>query len=301
MNQIESRMPTGINENYAREVMELHTLGVDGGYTQQDVVNLSRILTGWSIDKPRQHPRFVFNDWAHDRREKTFLGRRFPSGHGEDEGNEALRMLARAPASMRHVSAKLCARFVNDNPPDGCVDAGVHAWQRTGGDIREVVRAIITSPEFWDPRNRAAKVKTPLEFVVSAVRAIDAQPDTSLALAQVVARLGQPLFGQQPPTGYPENQDSWVNAGALLQRMNVALGLAAGRLPGVSADLDQITPPSDDVETMINTVNAKLLSGIATNNTLKTMRDQAADLPSADMKRAMIIGLALGSPEFQRQ
>jgi uncharacterized protein (DUF1800 family) len=294
-------MPTGINENYAREVMELHTLGVDGGYTQQDVVNLSRILTGWSIDKPRQQPRFVFNDWAHDRREKTFLGRRFPAGHGEDEGNEALRMLARAPASMRHVSAKLCARFVNDNPPDGCVDAGVHAWQRTGGDIREVVRAIITSPEFWDPRNRAAKVKTPLEFVVSAVRAIDAQPDTSLALAQVVARLGQPLFGQQPPTGYPENQDSWVNAGALLQRMNVALGLAAGRLPGVSADLDQITPPSDDIETMINTVNAKLLSGIATNNTLKTMRDQAADLPSADMKRAMIIGLALGSPEFQRQ
>jgi len=164
-----------------------------------------------------------------------------------------------------------------------------------------VVRAIITSPEFWDPRNQQAKVKTPLEFVVSAVRAVDAEPDSSLALAQVVARLGQPLFGQQPPTGYPERQESWVNAGALLQRMNVAMGLAAGRLPGVSVDLNRITASNDDAETMINTVNQKLLNGVATPNTLKTMRDQSADLPSADMKRAMIIGLALGSPEFQKQ
>ncbi|MBI4499863.1 MAG: DUF1800 domain-containing protein [Gemmatimonadetes bacterium] len=300
-NQIESRMPKGINENYAREVMELHTLGVDGGYTQQDVENLARILTGWSIARPRQSPGFVFNDWAHDRGEKIFLGRTFPAGQGQDEGIEALKLLARQPATMRHLSAKLCARFVNDDPPDGCIDAGVHAWQRSGGDIRQVVRAIVTAPEFWEPRNRNAKIKTPLEFVVSAVRAVGAEPDSTLALAQVVARLGQPLFGQQPPTGYPETQESWVNAGALLQRMNVALGLASGKLPGAVTKLDGIIPATDDVESMIVSVNGKVLSGTASPNTIKTMRDQTMDIPSADMKRAMIVGLALGSPEFQKQ
>ncbi len=300
-NVIESRMPKGINENYAREVMELHTLGVDGGYTQQDVISLARIFTGWSISQARQDPKFAFNDWAHDRGPKILLGRRFPAGQGMDEGVEALRILARNPATMRHVSAKLCARFVSDDPTDECIDAGVHAWQKSGGDIREVVRAIVTSPEFWEPRHQAAKIKTPLEFVVSAMRAVGAEPDSTLALAQVVARLGQPLFGQQPPTGYPETQESWVNAGALLQRMNVALGLASGRLPGASVDLDGITLASDDVETMITGVNAKVLSGVASANTLKTMRDQTADLPSPELKRTMIVGLALGSPEFQRQ
>jgi hypothetical protein len=218
-----------------------------------------------------------------------------------EEGVEALKMLARSPATMRHISAKLCTRFVSDDPSDGCIDAGMHAWLRTGGDIREVVRAIIASEEFWDAANRAAKVKTPLEFVVSAVRAVGAETDSSLALAQVVGRLGQPLFGQQPPTGYPETQESWVNAGALLQRMNIALGIAANKVPGTRVDLDGIIPATDDVELLINTTNAKVLSGAASPNTLKTMRDQSSDLPTPEMKRAMIVGLALGSPEFQRQ
>ncbi len=301
MTQLESRMPKGINENYAREVMELHTLGVDGGYTQQDVENLARILTGWGILQTRQDPKFVFNDWAHDRGAKTVLGRRFPAGKGMDEGVEALKMLARNPATMRHLSAKLCARFVSDDVSDGCIDAGVHAWERTDGDIREVVQAIITSKEFWDPANRASKLKTPLEFVASALRAVGAQIDQTPAAAAIVARLGQPLFGQQPPTGYPETQESWVNSGALLQRMNVALGLAAGKLPGVTADVDGIVPAGTNVDQMIATVNAKLLSGTASENTLKTMRNQVADLPDAATKRAMIVGLALGGPEFQKQ
>src|SRR5262249_40395916 len=156
---------------------------------------------------------------------------------GMDEGVAALKLLARNPATMRHISSKLCIRFVSDQPSDGCIDAGVHAWQRTHGDIREVVRAIVTSAEFRDERNRAAKVKTPLEFVVSAVRSVGGEPDTSFGLPQLVARLGQPLYGQQPPTGYPETQESWVNAGALLQRMNVALGIASGRIPGLKVDL----------------------------------------------------------------
>lgn len=300
MARIEERRPKGINENYARELMELHTLGVDGGYTQQDVQGVARILTGWSINQPRQRPDFVFNDWAHDSGEKTVLGKRFPAGRGLDEGIELLHLLARHPATLRHVTAKLCARFVRDDAPDGCIDAGVHAWEKTDGDIRAVVRAIVSSPDFWAPENRGAKVKTPLEFLVSAVRAVGALPDTTPALAQIVARLGQPLFGQQPPTGYPETQESWVNSGALLQRMNVAMGLASGRGPGAQVRLDQVASITGDGEQLIASVNRSVLNGTASENTLRTMREQTSDL-SGEPARAMAVGLALGSPEFQRQ
>ena len=298
--QIEARIPKGINENYARELMELHTLGVDGGYTQKDVENVARILTGWSIALPRRDPAFRFNDWAHDRGRKVVLGHAFPAERGREEGVELLKMLAHHPSTMRHLSAKLCARFVSDDPPDGCIDAGVHAWQRSDGDIREVVRAIVRSPEFWAPENRAAKIKTPLEFVVSALRAVGAEPDSTLLLAQVVARLGQPLYGQQPPTGYPETQESWVNAGALLQRMNVAMGLASGRLPGARADLDRVAPALDDTDSLIAAVNRNILNGAASPNTIRTMRNQTRDL-SGEQARAMLVALALGSPEFQKQ
>jgi uncharacterized protein (DUF1800 family) len=300
MTQIEERRPKGINENYARELMELHTLGVDGGYTQQDVQNVARILTGWSIDQPRQRPEFVFNAWAHDHGEKVVLGTRFPAGAGMSEGVQLLHILAHHPATLRHVSAKLCARFVRDDAPDGCVDAGVRAWEKSDGDIREVVRAIIASPDFWAAENRSAKIKTPLEFLVSAVRAVGGTPDTTPALAMLVGRLGQPLFGQQPPTGYPETQESWVNSGALLQRMNVALGIASGRVPGSRLNLDQVTPATASTETLISTVNRTILNGTASENTLRTMRDQTKDL-AGEPARAMVIGLALGSPEFQRQ
>ncbi len=178
------RQPRGINENYARELMELHTLGVDGGYTQQDVIAVARIFTGWSIERPQQGAAFTFRDWAHDRGEKTVLGVKFPAGHGMDEGIRLLKLLAHEHATMHHVSRKLCARFVADEPPDGCVDAAVEAWHRTGGDIRAVLRAIFTSPDFWAPQAVRAKVKTPLEFVVSAVRATGAEPDDSPRLAQ---------------------------------------------------------------------------------------------------------------------
>src|SRR5205809_5524810 len=188
----QQRMPKGINENYAREVLELHTLGVDGGYTQQDVIAVARIFTGWSIAPPPRGGGFEFHDWAHDRGAKTVLGVDFPAGHGEDEALRLLAFLANSPATMHHVSRQLCSRFVADDPPDGCVDAAVAAWQRTGGDIREVLRAIFHSPDFWAAQNVRAKVKTPLEFVVSAVRAVRADPDTTARLAQVVARLGAP-------------------------------------------------------------------------------------------------------------
>src|SRR5256712_6031519 len=177
-------MPKGINENYARELLELHTLGVDGGYTQQDVIDVARIFTGWSIERPQQGGDFEFHDWAHDRGEKQVLGVRFEAGHGMDEGVRLLKMLAGLPATMHHVSWKLCQRFVSDDPPDGCVDEAVAAWRRSSGDVREVLRAIFHGPDFWAPDNVRAKVKTPLGFVVSAARAVVAEPDTSHRLAQ---------------------------------------------------------------------------------------------------------------------
>src|SRR5712692_8164569 len=219
------RRPTGINENYARELLELHTLGVDGGYTQQDIIEVARIFTGWSIEPPERGSGFVFRDWAHDRGEKHVFGLTFQDD-GKDEGIRLLKFLANQRATMHHVSAKLCARFVADEPPDGCVDAAVAAWQKTVGDIRAVLRAIFTSSDFWAPRVVRSKVKTPLEFVVSAVRAVSADPDTTLKLAQVVARLGEPLYQQPAPTGYAETEAHWVNSGALLARMNAALAIA---------------------------------------------------------------------------
>src|SRR5256886_643223 len=209
----------GINENYARELMELHTLGVDGGYTQQDVINVARIFTGWSIERPDRGAGFVFHDWAHDQGDKVVLGQKFKSD-GEDEGIRLLKFLANQHATMHHVSAKLCARFVADEPPDGCVDAAVAAWQKTHGDIRAVLRAIVTSPDFWTPQGVRAQGKTPVEVVLSAVRAAGVEPDDTPRLAQMVARLGEPLYQQPAPTGYAETEAHWVNSGALLARMN---------------------------------------------------------------------------------
>ncbi len=291
----------GLNENYARELLELHTLGVDGGYTQQDVINVARIFTGWSIERPQQGGGFEFHEWAHDYREKTVLGVTFPAGQGKDEAIRLLKLLANYPATMHHVSRKLCERFVSDDPPDGCVDDAVAAWTRSHGDLREVLRAIFTSPDFWAPRTVGGKVKTPLEFVVSAARAVAADPDTNPRLAQLVARLGEPLYLHVAPDGYPENQDAWVNSGALLDRMNAAVALAAGKLPGVQANLDSIIAATPDGERLIAAVNEQLLGGAMSPNTMKVIREQLADIHDGVEARALAVGLVLGGPEFQRQ
>ncbi len=295
------RRPTGPNENYARELLELHTLGVDGGYTQADVIAVARVLTGWSVERPDKGGGFVFNDWAHDRGAKTVLGQTFPAGHGEDEGERLLRMLAEAPATMHHVSAKLCARFVSDEPSDECVDEAVVAWKRSHGEMREVLRAIFRSPAFWTPSVVEAKVKTPLEFVVSAVRAVGADPDSTPRLAQQVARLGQPLFLQPSPAGYPETQEDWVNSGALLSRMTFASMLAGGRLPGTITNLDTVSPATTDYDALVETVNQRCLSGRMTEHTRQVIRKELADVRDPVEARALAVGLALGGPEFQRQ
>jgi len=292
--------PTGINENYARELLELHTLGVDGGYTQQDVINVARILTGWSIERPQRGAGFVFRDWAHDHGNKQVLGVTFRNA-GKNEGLALLKFLANHHATMHHVSAKLCARFVADVPPDGCVDAAVAAWEHTRGDIRAVLRAIFMSPDFWAPQALGNKVKTPFEFVVSAVRATSAAPDDTPKLAQVVARLGEPLYLQPAPTGYGETEAHWVNSGALLARMNAAVALAAGRLPGAVVDLDSIVPASANTPQLIEAINQRLLGGRMSAHTKQVIAEQLNDVNDPVQARALAVGLALGGPEFQRQ
>ncbi|HVH67150.1 MAG TPA: DUF1800 domain-containing protein [Gemmatimonadales bacterium] len=295
------RMPKGINENYARELLELHTLGVDGGYTQHDVIEVARIFTGWSIERPQQGGDFQFHDWAHDAGEKHVLGITFPAGHGMDEGVRLLRLLASHPATMHHVSSQLCQRFVNDTPPDGCVDDAVAAWKRSDGDIREVLRAIFAGPDFWAPQNLRAKVKTPLEFVASAVRALAVDPDTTPRLAQIVARLGQPLFLHVAPDGYPEMEAAWVNSGALLDRMNAAMALAAGKVPGVVVNLDSLVAPTPDPERLVAAVDGRILSGTMSANTRRVIERQVSDIGDAAQARVLAVGLALGGPEFQKQ
>ena len=295
------RAPQGINENYARELLELHTLGVDGGYTQQDVIEVARIFTGWSIQRPQQGGNFEFHDWAHDTGEKQVLGIRFDGGHGQDEGVRLLKLLANLPATMHHVSWKLCQRFVNDDPPDGCVDDAVAAWKRSKGDIREVLRAIVSGPDFWAARNVRAKVKTPLEFVVSALRAVGADPDTTARLAQVVARLGEPLYLHVAPDGYPEMEAAWVNSGALLDRMNAGVALAAGKLPGVNPTTDSAVGALATPDELIAVVDREILGGTMSGNTKQVIKRQLADIGDPQQARALAIGLALGGPEFQRQ
>jgi uncharacterized protein (DUF1800 family) len=226
------RQQRGLNENYARELMELHTLGVDGGYTQQDVIEVARALTGWTIDVPRQGGSFMFRPQWHDAGEKTILGERFQGGKGVEEGERVLDLLARHPSTARHISFKLAQRFIADEPPKAVVDRAAKRFLDTKGDLREVTRVIITSPEFFAAEAYRAKVKTPLEFVVSAVRAANADVVDAQPLIGAMRNLGMPLYGCQPPTGYSMTADAWVNTGALLSRMNFAVQLLdGGRVP----------------------------------------------------------------------
>lgn len=226
------RRGRGLNENYARELMELHTLGVDGGYTQHDVVEVARALTGWTID-PREGV-FAFRPAAHDADSKTVLGRALPAGRGIEDGEDVLDILARHPSTANHIARKLAIRFVSDSPPPALVDRCAAVFTSRDGDIRETLQCVITSPEFFSRSAYRAKVKTPLELVVSAMRATGAVPDATPRAAQQVARLGQPAFGRQTPDGWPDRGEEWMNAGAIVNRVNFGLALAAGRVPGVT-------------------------------------------------------------------
>ena len=302
---------SGLNENYAREIMELHTLGVNGGYTQQDVTELAKILTGWTIKQPRQGGGFEFNERMHEPGDKTFLGQKIKNG-GEKEGEKVLEMLSRNPATARFISTKLAMRFVSDDPPQALVDRMADTFLKTDGDIREVLRTMYRSPEFWSPQSYRAKVKTPLEFVASAVRAGGVDVQNGMPLVQALNRMGMPLYGAQPPTGYSMKADAWVNSSALLNRMNLALAMGTGRLPGIKLAPDSPltnTPSTDPMQTLALLENS-ILSGDVSRQTHETIEKQLND-PQVTGRRlddsprpvnaGVIAGLILGSPEFQRR
>ncbi len=355
MQRLQQAGKRGLNENYARELMELHTLGVDGGYTQHDVIEVARCLTGWSIDQ--RNGSFIFRPQMHDADAKIVLGHEIPAGRGEEDGEEVLDILAHSPATAHFIARKLVVRFVSDSPPPALVERAAGTFLRTGGDIREVLRTIVTSPEFFSTAAYRAKVKTPFEVVASGLRALDAQPDTTPRLAGLVGLLGQPAFGRQTPDGWPDHGDAWMNTGAILNRINFGLLLASGRLPGAgfanwpyARDLGR-APHDEQVDGVINTILGGEVSQVTRQVLLtgqnpflnKAQSDSIANMTDAASSNAMdegggarggrdgaasgaagrggrggrgasvltrplnltglqlVVGLALGAPEFQRR
>ena len=299
----------GLNENYAREVMELHTLGVNGGYTQQDVTELARVLTGWTLEEPRRGGGYVFRPLRHEPGNKTVLGHIFHQD-GEHEGEAALTMLASQPATARFISTKLAQRFVSDTPPAALVDAMARTFAESDGDIRAVLRTMLSAPEFWDPKQYRAKVKTPLEFTVSALRATGAEITSTQSVTAALNRMGMPLYGAQPPTGYSMRAEYWVNSGALLSRMNFAVALATGKLAGIRVDTEKLAGPSTNAEEALRALEQTLIAGGISAQTHQAivgqlndslLRGRKPDDSSETVNQGVLAGLILGSPEFQRR
>src|SRR6266403_1566908 len=267
--QQQKRKRPGLNENYGRELLELHTLGVDGGYTQQDVINVARAFTGWTIQPPAQGGGFIFRPQVHDAGEKLVLGHKLAAGRGQEDAEDVLDILVRSPATAHFISFKLTRRFVSDSPSKALVDHAAQVYLKTDGDIREVLRSIITSPEFFSQRAVRSKVKSPFEVVVSAARALNAAPDSTPRSAQLIAYLGQPIFGHQAPNGWPETGESWMNTGAILNRINFGMAAAAGRLPGVDI---RALPAIDTIgsaprDKQVDAVVATILNGMVSPDT----------------------------------
>ncbi|MDF3064638.1 MAG: hypothetical protein K0R38_239 [Polyangiaceae bacterium] len=294
----------GLNENYARELLELHTLGVDGGYTQEDVQSVARILTGWSVVRLSEGEgdfQFVFRKSAHDRGEKKALGEVFPAGEGESEGRRLLELLARHPSTARHVARRLCIRFVADEPPASCVHAASRAYTQTEGDIRAVVRAISEDASFWSPAARGVKLKTPLELVASAARALGAHPDGSLVLSKTLERLGEPLLQERVPTGYPDSEPEWASGGGMLARLKFASDLGAGQLRGLSVPWEETLPLGPELTASLARFGSSVLGLPESSRTLRLVQEEVSTLSEPEQRRAAAVALILGSPEFQRQ
>lgn len=273
----------GLNENYARELMELHTLGVDGGYSQKDVREVARCFTGWTIRQPQRRGEFAFEPRLHDDGEKLVLGTRIAGG-GIEDGLKVIDLLARHPATARFIARKLARRFVADEPPAALVDKAAADFRRSDGDIPSLLRTLMESPEFFAPEHYRAKVKKPLEFVASAIRAVGAETEISHQLLRYLGRMGESLFLAQPPTGYPDVAGSWISPDMLLTRMNFAADLIGNRLPGSKVALESLKD------------NQSVLQLIAPDGFSPATH---AALAEVDAEHA--IALALAAPEFQRR
>jgi len=305
----------GLNENYARELMELHTLGVDGGYTQKDVTEVARAFTGWTIERPQTDGHFIFRPGMHDGGEKIVLGQRIPAGGGRDDGERVIQILTRHPATARFVATKLVRRFVSDTPPPALVSRVAGTYTSTGGDISAMLRTIFESPEFFSEDAYRAKIKKPFEFVASAVRALGGTTDATggMALARASAEIGEPLYQAQPPTGYADRGAVWVNAGALLARMNFALGLASGRYPHVSVALPALVAGADpsSPSAVLDRLLASIVADQPGPETRAVLTAQLSepqitrlspdDRGPANTDVAKLAALVIGSPEFQRR
>lgn len=359
--QGQQRMKRGINENYARELMELHTLGVDGGYTQKDVQEVARCFTGWTIYQPRgggallgageesKAGQFYFNPRLHDDGEKVVLGHKIPAGGGVKDGLMVLDILAHHPATAKFIATKLTRRFIADNPSPALVDRVAAVFTKTDGDIRETLRAIFTSPEFNSAEAYRAKIKRPFELAISAIRTLGGDTNGGPAIHQWIARMGQPLYGYQTPNGYSDMAENWVNTGALLERLNFGLALASNRIPNTRVDLTRFAGEANDSANMERVMDRFLdviVQGDVSPRTKATLlrqlneplpatppptadanamgddnammrqrggglgggrRGQQGQVAMADLSKVSnpelvkVVGLILGSPEFQRQ
>lgn len=312
-NANEKKRRSGLNENYGRELLELHTLSVNGGYSQRDVTEVAKVFTGWTIEKPYDGATFRFDPRMHEPGPKFVLGHTIKP-KGEDEGREVLHMLATSKQTAHFISLKLAQRFVSDDPPPALVDRMAKTFEKKKGDIREVLSTLFHSPEFWADNTYRAKVKTPLEFVASAVRATGAEIDDAMPLVRQLNNMGMPLYQAQPPTGYSMKAETWVSSSSLLNRMNFSLALTAGKIRGVKVDTAQLagaTAPPDDTSTVLATMEAKLLANDVSRQThdsiVAQLESPKTDAPPQDKKppkkpdAGTIAGLLLGSPEFQRR
>jgi uncharacterized protein (DUF1800 family) len=301
----------GLNENYGRELMELHTLGVDGGYTQKDVTEVARCFTGWTIDKPRLNPQFKFDERLHDPDPKVVLGKKIHAG-GMKDGEEVIDLLVHDAATARFISTKLARRFVSDTPPQALVDRMAKTFAQSDGDVKAVMHTMIYSPEFWSRETYRAKIKTPFEVVVSAARALGTDVDMPQPLVGWVGRIGEPIYQCQPPTGYADKADAWVNTGALLNRLNFSLALAGNKMRGSRTDVSALlgVATSTDAKAALERAVQVFLGGQAAPTTVETLEKQLdspqvvqakLDDPVRQVDLGVVAGLVLGAPEFQRR
>jgi uncharacterized protein (DUF1800 family) len=334
--QLEQRMAQapqnrqrGLNENYARELMELHTLGVDGGYTQKDVIEVARAFTGWQFTRPGPNGggemEFVFRPVLHDKQEKVVLGKTLAANRGMEDGEQVLDILAAHPATAKFIARKLVERFVSDEPSKEFVDEIAAVFTKTNGDLREVTRALFSSPRFYDAKVQRAKIKTPFELVASALRVTGAEVGLTRATTQTLRTLGHLPYNEPAPTGFPASSEDWVNSGAMLNRMNFGLALAANRLDGVRiaktedasipAMLQKLMPGvntarlettiKNELEKPAPTIDAPQMQDMQSMERGRQAnraerRNPPASAPVMN-KAARALGLALGAPDFQRK
>jgi uncharacterized protein (DUF1800 family) len=301
----------GLNENYGRELMELHTLGVDGGYTQQDVIDVARAFTGWTIASQRENPAFYFDERLHDPDPKRVLGKKINSG-GMRDAEQVLDLLAKNPHTARHISLQLTQHFVSDDPPEALVRRMTKTFEKSKGDIRAVMATMIYSPEFWSRRAFRAKVKTPFELVASTVRALGADVDQPLQMAQWITRIGEPLYQCLTPNGYSDAASSWVSTGSLLNRMNFAVALTNNKIRGAQVDVTSLVglDVSGNPKLALDRVETVFLAGQVSDSTRSTLDQETSDPqiigatlddPVKQVNLSLLAGLVLGSPEFQKR